>query len=74
MKDRCRNRLDAKYPMRLAFSNVKPRFRSFVEAKKFFCITVFFFLFLLTFAQFSWVAVILTDKVFERFWIAQETG
>ena len=36
MKGKCRNRLDAKYPMRLVLSNVKPRFKYFVEAKKIF--------------------------------------
>ena len=34
MKDKCRNRLDAKYPMRLGLSNVELRLRNFAEVKK----------------------------------------
>ena len=33
MKDKCRNRLDAEHPMRLALSDVEPRFQKLVKAK-----------------------------------------
>ena len=45
IKDKFKNRLNAMYAVRLAMSNVKPRFRNFVEAKKTSCGTVFSFLF-----------------------------
>ena len=33
MKDKYRNRLDAEHPMRLALSDVEPRFHKLVDAK-----------------------------------------
>ena len=33
IKEKCRNRLNAEHPMRLASSNVEPPFQKLVEAK-----------------------------------------
>ena len=60
--------------MHSMLSNVKPKFRNFVKGKNFFVCYGIFFLFMLTFAQFSWVAAILPKSVFERFWVAQKKG
>ena len=42
MKEKCRNRLNAYYPMRLALCNVKPQFRNFVHTKKVSFVSRFF--------------------------------
>ena len=64
-----------RYPTQVMFSNINPRFRNSVEAKKYLLMRYgIFFLFMLTFVQFSWVAAIFPDSVFEQFWIAQEKG
>ena len=64
----------AECPMHLVLSNVKPRFQNFVKAKKIFLFQGILFLFMLTFARFSWVAAILPGSVFKRFGFAREKG
>ena len=75
MKDKCRNRLNASYLMRLALNDVKPATISkFRCSKKMFLCHDIFVLFMFTFSQFSWVAAIFTGEVFERFWVTPEKG
>ena len=61
-----------RYPVHVTWNNINPQFRNSVEAKKNLLLCYGILLFMLTFVQFSWVAAIFLDNVFERFWVGQK--